>query len=173
MDKAMKPYIGLCDILSKKQREIFNGSKNLVMLLGGWGVLIASAGALAKSAAMYLIVGAAAIEGVAGILWSLGKMLPTFFDLCETITKKWRFIFYGSSRLIILLGGWGTLITALGAVATVSAPLMLAGGAAIEGIATILYSLGKMLPSYIKTSELVASKWNVLKDAGKKIPQII
>ena len=47
------------------------------------------------------------------------------------------------------------------------------GGAAVAGVAAVLYGIGKFLPNYIKTSTLAVQNAAIMKKAGKLIPDII
>lgn len=174
MDKALKPYISLAKEMAKDWKNISKGGVILAATLTAWGVLMGVIGALAQSVALYLVTGAAAIAGIAGILWSLGEMMPSYIKLSKEMAKDWKLISKGGAIIAATITAWGLIMTGIGAlIFGPQAALLAMGAAAITGIAAVLHGIGQFLPKYVKTAKLAVENAATMKKAGIIIPLII
>ena len=176
MDKAFKPYLELLDKISGRRKDILKSSAALALIIGGWGVLMGAVGALVKNpaVAIALAVGAATIAGISGVLWAISQMLPDYVDLTLLIHKNWSAIKKGSAEIVLIIGGWGLLFGAIGAIVAnpIVAGILAAGAAAVAGISAVLNAIGKMMPVYVYTAKLISENKAALRKAGKLLPEL-
>ena len=97
------------------------------------------------------------LASIAAVLWALGELLPTYMETAMMMEANAKEIAIGGVEIVATLGVWGLIFAGVGALLFgPQAAVVALGGAAITGIAAVLFALGKMLPSYIKTAVLMA-----------------
>ena len=165
LGELLPNYVELTKLVWDNAKAVALGGLEIVATLGVWGLIFFAIGAFVSGPqAAYLAIGAAVVAGIAAVLWALGELLPTYMETAMMMEANAKEIAIGGAEIVATLGVWGLIFAAVGALLFgPQAAIVALGGAAITGIAAVLFALGKMLPSYIKTAVLMAqNKKNVL-----------
>lgn len=175
LGEMLPNYIDICVNMYDNAKEVAVGGLEIVATLAVWGLIMAGVGALMKiGGASFLAMGAAAIAGIAAVLWSLGEMLPSYIDVCVNMYENAKAVSVGGLEIVATLAVWGLIMTGIGALMAIGgAAFLAAGGAAIAGIAGILWTISKMLPSYIDLCKNVRDNKNAIIKGSDVVVQII
>jgi hypothetical protein len=157
LGELLPSYVELTKLVWDNAEAVALGGLEIVATLTVWGLIFFAIGAFVSGPqAAYLAIGAAVVAGIAAVLWALGAMLPTYMETAMMMEENAKEIAIGGAEIVATLAVWGLIFLAIGALLFgPQAAVVALGGAAITGIAAVLFALGKMLPSYIKTATLM------------------
>ena len=158
LGELLPNYVELTKLVWDNAKAVALGGLEIVATLGVWGLIFFAIGAFVSGPqAAYLAIGAAVVAGIAAVLWALGELLPTYMETAMMMEANAKEIAIGGAEIVATLGVWGLIFAAVGALLFgPQAAVVALGAGAITGIAAVLFALGKMLPSYIKTAVLMA-----------------
>ena len=162
LGELLPNYVELTKLVWDNAKAVALGGLEIVATLGVWGLIFFALGSFVSGPqAAYLAIGAAVVAGIAAVLWALGELLPTYMETAMMMEANAKEIAIGGAEIVATLGVWGLIFFALGSFIGGPQALVIAAGAGvITGIAAVLFALGKMLPSYIKTAVLMAQNKN-------------
>lgn len=152
LGEMLPNYIDICVNMYDNAKEVAVGGLEIVATLTVWGLIMTGIGALmAIGGAAFLAAGGAAIAGIAGILWTISKMLPSYIDLCKNVRDNKNAIIKGSDVVVQIIKKFGLLITAVGALAMI--PLvgvaMGAGAGIVIGLMDVIKAISRGLDPFI------------------------
>ena len=165
LGELLPNYVELTKLVWDNAKAVALGGLEIVATLGVWGLIFFALGSFVSGPqAAYLAIGATVVAGIAAVLLALGELLPTYMKTAMMMEANAKEIAIGGTEIVATLGVWGLIFAGIGALLFgPQAAVVALGGAAITGIAAVLFALSKMLPSYIKTAALMAqNKQDVL-----------
>lgn len=165
LGELLPNYVELTKLVWDNAKAVALGGLEIVATLGVWGLIFFALGSFVSGPqAAYLAIGATVVAGIAAVLWALGELLPTYMETAMMMEANAKEIAIGGAEIVATLGVWGLIFAGIGTLLFgPQAAVVALGGAAITGIAAVLFALSKMLPSYIKTATLMAqNKQDVL-----------
>ena len=175
LGEMLPNYIDICVNMYDNAKEVAIGGLEIVATLAVWGLIMAVVGFLMDiGGAAFLAMGAAAIAGIAAIMWSLGEMLPSYIDICINMYDHAKETAVGGLEIVATLTVWGLIMTGIGALMAIGgAAFLAAGAAAITGIAAVLWTISEMLPNYIDLCKNVLDNKNAIIKGSDVVEQII
>ena len=165
LGELLPNYVELTKLVWDNAKAVALGGLEIVATLGVWGLIFFALGSFVSGPqAAYLAIGATVVAGIAAVLLALGELLPTYMETAMMMEANAKEIAIGGAEIVATLGVWGLIFAGVGALLFgPQAAVVALGGAAITGIAAVLFALSKMLPSYIKTAALMGqNKQDVL-----------
>lgn len=165
LGELLPNYVELTKLVWDNAKAVALGGLEIVATLGVWGLIFFALGSFVSGPqAAYLAIGATVVAGIAAVLLALGELLPTYMETAMMMEANAKEIAIGGAEIVATLGVWGLIFAGIGTLLFgPQAAVVALGGAAITGIAAVLFALSKMLPSYIKTATLMAqNKQDVL-----------
>lgn len=160
-------YLDLIDKVNEKGfGYIQAGNGSIMLLMAEWGALMAAIGAL-SSVVGYIAMGGVALAAIAGVLWVVSQTLDPFIALIEKVNEVgFGKMQAGNGSIMLLMGEWGLLMTAIGALAPII-PLIVMGGVALASIGAVLWSLSKTMAPFIDLCEKVRTAKDLDKSSDK------
>ena len=152
LGKLIPPYIDMALEMQRNAKRIAIGSVEIVALLGSWGLIAAGAGALIMGPqAAFLAVGEAAIAAIGGLLFAIGKLLPSYTKMALNMATNSANIKRGSKAIYDLLSDFGVFLGKIGLMTLnpISAAALTAGGVVVASIGGIMSSIGKSLQPFV------------------------
>jgi hypothetical protein len=159
LGELLPNYVELTKLVWDNAKAVALGGLEIIATLGVWGGIFFALGYFIDGkVAGYLAAGAAAVAGISAVLWALGELLPTYMETAMMMEANAKEIAIGGAEIVATLTVWGLIFAGIGAICLtgIGAAVIAAGAGAITGIAAVLYAIGDMLPSYIKTAVLMA-----------------
>ena len=167
---TMTPYIETCKLMYENGAAVALGGLEILATLTVWGLIFAGIGALMWGPqALVVAAGAATVEAIAVILYSLGEMLPSYIKVCKMMEEDAARIAIGGAEIAATLTAWGVIF---GAMALLTVPVTLATPA-IAITETALYGLTKIFPPYIKAAKMAYDNKDALLNGSKLMGQVI
>ena len=166
MSQAFDPYIDLCIKMYENGKATALGGLEIVATLTAWGVIMVAVGALMTYGAAFLAMGAAAITGIAGVLFLISQMLPDYIDLCVKMNENARAVKKGSEAVAMLIGEFGLLMGGIGAMLMLPfvGIALVSGAAAMMTISGVIYAISHALNPFIDV--MVKMKDNNINEAA-------
>ena len=153
---------------AKKAAE---GSKVVIATIGAFGIIVAAAGKLSIGT---IGKGVTAVGAISGLLWAIGKMMPSYIKLALMMEKDAKKIAIGGAEVAATIAAWGIIMEAVGAlIFGPQAAVLAAGAGAVTGISAVLFAIGKMMPSYIRTSLLTDKNKQHIKSGSVVLKETI
>lgn len=167
---TMPPYIEMCKLMYENGEAAAIGGLEILATIGVWGLIFAGIGALMWGPqALVVAAGAATVESIAVILYSLGEMLPSYIRVCKMMEEDAAHIAIGGAEIAATITAWGVIF---GAMALLTLPVTLATPA-IAITETALYGITKIFPPYIKAAKMANDNRDALINGSKLMGQVI
>lgn len=166
LGEMLPSYIDLCLKMQKDAAKIAIGGLEIVATLTAWGLIMVAIGALMTYGAAFLAMGAAAITGIAGVLYLIAQALPDYMNLCIKMHENKKAISSGGRAIESLIGEWGLIMAAIGAMMMIPfvAPALAVGAATVAAISGTIYALSKALDPYVDV--IIKMKNNNINEAS-------
>lgn len=163
MGKAMVPFMDLLvQIKDLDAADVAAKSAVIVGVIAAMAGLVVALGYAVKMISLKnMALGAVFLGAIAGLIWLLSKAMNPYVELMEQLKDlSWKDLGNGSAKVLVVLTGFGLLVTGLGALTMIPGfvPLLAAGAFILGLISGIIYGVAKAVGEFVdlinKTNEL-------------------
>jgi hypothetical protein len=153
--------------IGERGEEALYGSGIVLATVGIMGAIIAALGQMALKT---IGKGAAAVAAIGAVLWALGELMPNYVKLTKLVWDNAEAVALGGAEIIATLGVWGGIFYAIGRFMNKEMAKYLAAGAGVvAGISAVLWALGELLPTYMKTAMMMEANAKEIAIGGAEI----
>lgn len=163
MGKAMVPFMDLLvQIKDLNAADVAAKSAVIVGVIAAMAGLVVALGYAVKMISLKnMALGAVFLGAIAGLIWLLSKAMNPYVELMQQLKDlSWKDLGNGSAKVLVVLTGFGLLVTGLGALTMIPGfvPLLAAGAFILGLISGIIYGVAKAVGEFVdlinKTKEL-------------------
>jgi hypothetical protein len=158
--------------IGKKGKDAAAGGAVVLATLIVMAKILQKVGEIADKNERALIEGGVVLAAIAGLLWIIGELMPSWIDTCTKANKHKKDMALGGAAIVATLVAMGVLATTIGSL-TFILPLIAIGEVILGSIALVANAIANMMPAWINACNLVVKNKKNLEKGNKIMPDIL